>query len=154
MTAMLLNSTVVRARVERFLLGIVDRDIDASPAPWPSDLSPVDEPVYARTNRIDLRSVAADHYATVALESWDGGPDDPDGEWEDDHYLQLSLTSGELEVVELTGGPAGSFTVGSPGEYAVSVHVAGRSELLSRYLATPSAIADGVERYLVRFWPA
>lgn len=145
-----LDDTVV---VERHLFGLMDVDVAACPNPWPAGSMPADETVWAQLNRVDFRSVGEDHTAAVRLEGWAGTPADPAGDW-DTEEVELVLTSGEVQLWTLTGGPsAHTLRVGPPGHrYLLRVSCRGQDSVLELALAG-LPVPDGTEQYVLQFQP-
>ncbi|MFD9818922.1 hypothetical protein [Streptomyces violascens] len=137
-----------RIRVERGVFGLMDQDTAGCPSPWPQGAPPEGEEVWAQTNRVDFASAAPEHYVTVRLEAWIEEP--PEGEAE----VELELTSGVVELWSLTGGPSGgSLRVGPPGTYDLRVDCRRDDDRLMRYFQAPTSSAEGIEEYVLRFWP-
>jgi len=110
--------------------------------------------VWAQINRVDFSSVGEDHVAAVRLEAWDSAPDAPDGDWNHHEQVRLPLTSGEVQLWTLTGGPSPhAFVAGPAGRlYAVDVWSSGQDEVLQRQ-HEGEEIPDGTERYVLQFHP-
>ncbi|MEV4481386.1 hypothetical protein [Micromonospora coxensis] len=107
----------------------------------------------AGPNAVTVRSAAAwDHVAALRLEVWDGPAPDQPG-WADRRDAQARFDSGLVEVNPLVDAGEDEEAVElAPGRYAVRAYVAGRDELLA-VQHQPDADLDGIERYLIQFWP-
>ena len=108
----------------------------------------------AHEGRLDFTSAGHTHTAALAAEVWDGAPAAEgrgDG-WDEVAEGRISCSSGQLAVWAVAGGPMQTY-VQLPDHSAgwrVRAHCRGREAV--RQLA-PEGVPEGVERYLVQFWP-
>ncbi|MFF3663688.1 hypothetical protein [Streptomyces olivochromogenes] len=109
----------------------------------------------AHEGRLDIESAGHTHTAAMTAEVWDGEPAAADdrGDWEEKAEAQLHSPSGELGLWSVAAGPMDTYIHLSDTDamWQVRVYCDGRSEVarLAR-----EAVPEGVERYLVQFWPA
>jgi hypothetical protein len=108
----------------------------------------------AGENAVTVHSAAAwDHVSVLRLELWDGPPAPQDG-WAERQEGTVRFDSGLVEINPLIeAGEDEEWLETEPGHYGVRAYVAGRTELLA-VQHSPEADLDGIERYLVQFWPA
>ncbi|MFF9870527.1 hypothetical protein ACF1G0_35055 [Streptomyces sp. NPDC013953] len=107
----------------------------------------------AHEGRLDFESAGHTHTAALSIEVWDDQPpEQPQGVWDEHGRAQLHSPSGQLAVWGVAGGP-GATHVDLPAAgriWNVRAYCAGREEV--RRLAQ-EGVPEGVERYLVQFWP-
>ncbi|WP_228978395.1 hypothetical protein [Streptomyces sp. DH12] len=90
----------------------------------------------------------------MRAEVWDGEPPvDASEPWEVSGNAELRCRTGPLQVWSVSCGPiAEEVQLGAPDrEWHVRVYCAGRQEVVR--VVEDEGIAEGVERYLVQFWP-
>jgi hypothetical protein len=125
------------------------------PVPYP------DETVFGQfltafPGRIDIFSAGHTHTAAVTAEVWDGRPPDEDRErWDEYGECEYVSTSGVVAVWSMSlGRTEHSVTLpdSGGGTWQVQVYSVGRAE--AERLSAETGTAEGVERYLVRFWRA
>lgn len=104
--------------------------------------------------RLDIHSAGYTHTASVTVEVWDGRPpeQDPSG-WDERAEADFESSSGEVAVWSMGLGRADDVITlaDSGGSWRVRVHCAGRSAAAA--LSEQEGTGEGVERYLVQFWP-
>ncbi|WP_185930927.1 MULTISPECIES: hypothetical protein [unclassified Streptomyces] len=86
---------------------------------------------------------------------WDGPPPQEDpADWDEQAEAEFESTSGQVAVWSMHTGRADDVIVleGSGGSWRVRVSCAGRAEAAA--LSEGEGTGHGVERYLIRFWPA
>lgn len=110
--------------------------------------------LFAGDNAVTVRSAGAwDHVCGLRLELWDGPPALRDG-WADRQEGTVRFDSGLVEINPLSdAGEDEEWLETEPGRYEVRAYVAGRAQLLA-VQHSPDADLDGIERYLLQFWPA
>lgn len=94
-------------------------------------------------------------YVAVRLERWaeEPGVGVPEA-FSDPDEGRVQLNSGTVMVRMVTAGVTGPFfEVGGPGTYVYRAYKHGAEESL-RLRQTQDEIVHGVERFLIRFWPA
>ncbi|MGW1137029.1 hypothetical protein [Streptomyces zhihengii] len=124
------------------------------PVPYPDD-SVFGQFLTLFPGRIDIFSAGHTHTAAVTVEVWDGRPpDEGRGKWDEYAEGEYVSTSGIVAVWSMSLGRTDQDIPLSDGagRWNVQVHSAGRSE--AERQSAETGTADGVERYLVRFWPA
>ncbi|MFK4071871.1 hypothetical protein [Streptomyces sp. NPDC029674] len=135
-------------RVERFLLWLQDADEDIIDI-WPEGGQGL---VVAEHGRVDIRSGGHTHRAAFTVEVWDSPPEpDQSAPWEATGEAELDSASGRLQF----------HTAGGPDEHGIDLGVAGRRWRLRAHAAGQEEVAslaeqgvpDGVERFLLQFWP-
>ncbi|MGW6929279.1 hypothetical protein ACWGE0_04380 [Lentzea sp. NPDC054927] len=105
----------------------------------------------AMTNRLALLSEAHSyHHALVRVEAWTAEPP-PADEWGEAQDVALWLDEGQVEMWELGAGraTAGPVALGFRGEVRARGYRSG-----GRAVDAQGGVARGVEKFLVRFWPA
>ncbi len=102
---------------------------------------------------VSIVSEAQDHVAGIQLEAWATEPPRQD-DWEISEDFQVVWSTGEIAPVAVTMGPSEEeIIVGPPGTYAGRVYSRGREDTRNAREAGLE-IPDGLEQYLVQFWPA
>ncbi|MFI9152620.1 hypothetical protein [Streptomyces sp. NPDC053367] len=143
--------------VEVDFYGFALQDVDDTQVPLEYPEGRVSEGPFltAREGRLDIESAGHTHTATMTAEIWDGPPPvaEDRGDWEERGEAELHCVSGELAVWGVAGGPMDTYLHLSDGEgmWRVRVYCEGRAEV--RRLAT-EGVPEGIEHYLVQFWPA
>ncbi|MGI5479457.1 hypothetical protein [Streptomyces lavendofoliae] len=108
----------------------------------------------AHEGRLDFESAGHTHTAALAVEIWDEQPPEQAEEvWDQQGGARLRSPSGQLAVWGVAGGPGTTYVdlLASGRTWNVRAYCAGREEV--RRLAQ-EGVPEGVERYLVQFWPA
>ncbi|MFD5013781.1 hypothetical protein [Streptomyces chartreusis] len=104
---------------------------------------------------LDIYSAGHTHTASVAVEVWDGTPPAQDAaQWDERAEADFEPTSGEVAVWSMGLGRADDAITlaGSGGSWRVRVSCTGRAAAAA--LSEDEGTGDGVEKYLVQFWPA
>ncbi|WP_328394564.1 hypothetical protein OHS70_06455 [Streptomyces sp. NBC_00390] len=105
--------------------------------------------------RIDIFSAGHTHTAAVTAEVWDGRPPEEHlSHWDEHGEGEYVSTSGTVAVWSMSVGRT-EYDIplaDEGGRWQVQVLCTGRAE--AERLSAETGTADGVERYLVRFWPA
>jgi hypothetical protein len=151
--AEIMNRLATDVAVEYSTFTLVDPDGQA-PVPWPQrvDEEAGDGTVTANPNRVDFRSVAEFHRASVVLSTWDGPPAPPEGDWEDDHEVAFESESGQVMLCGLTSGCGRTFRIGPARHlYGLKVYCGGRERTIEADSSGP--VPAGSEWYDMRFWP-
>jgi hypothetical protein len=142
------------ADVEYHGFGFQESDDGDLPVPFPDDFA---GGVFlnAFPGRLDIYSAGHTHTASVIVEVWDGEPPVQDSSlWDEQAEADFESTSGEVAVWSMGLGRADDVVTlaDSGGSWRVRVNCVGRSEAAA--LSEQEGIGEGVERYLVQFWPA
>jgi hypothetical protein len=143
--------------VEVDFYGFALQDVDDSQVPveYPDDREAGSAFLTAREGRLDIESAGHTHTATLSAEVWDGEPPAAQdrGDWEERAEAQFHSPSGELAVWAVTGGPMDTYLnlSNAGGSWRVRVYCEGRAKV--RRLAA-EGVPEGIEHYLVQFWPA
>ncbi|WP_031104630.1 hypothetical protein [Streptomyces sp. NRRL S-146] len=135
-------------------LGLQESDDGDLPVPFPDDFK---QGVFLNDfpGRLDIFSAGHTHTAAVTVEVWDGEPPEQDpSQWDEQAETDFKSTSGEVAVWSMSLGRADDVITlaDSGGSWRVRVSCAGRSEAAA--LSEQEGTGEGVERYLVQFWPA
>ncbi|GAB2606504.1 hypothetical protein GCM10027168_44210 [Streptomyces capparidis] len=103
--------------------------------------------------RIDVESAGHTHQAPLTAEIWDGEPPADDREaWDVRGDTEIRSRAGALAVWVVTGARLELIHLGEKNMlWGVRVYCCGREEVAR--LASVE-VPEGVERYLVQFWPA
>ncbi|MEU0382217.1 hypothetical protein ABZ093_33730 [Streptomyces cyaneofuscatus] len=108
-----------------------------------------------KEGRLDFTSAGHTHTATLTAEVWDGKPLEAEtgDAWDEAAEGTITCSSGDLAVWAVAGGPMPIYVHLSDhsGQWSVRARCRGRDEV--RLLAR-EGVPEGVERYLVQFWPA
>lgn len=131
-----------------------ESDDAALPVPYPHDAA-FGQFLTVFPGRIDIFSAGHTHTAVVTAEVWDASPPAEDRErWDEYGECDYVSTSGVVAVWSMSlGRTEHSVTLSDKGAtWQVQVYCAGRAE--AERLSAETGTAEGVERYLVRFWRA
>jgi hypothetical protein len=104
--------------------------------------------------RLDFYSGGHTHTAAVAAEVWDGPPlaEDPGG-WDEQAEAEFESSSGEVAVWSMSlGRTEEAFALGRAGVWRVRASCRGRAAAAA--LSELEGTGEGVEQYLLQFWPA
>ncbi|MFJ2766614.1 hypothetical protein [Streptomyces sp. NPDC087300] len=114
-----------------------------------------DDIVERHGDGLSLTSSDNDFYPLVRLETWEGPPADPDGQWDYVRVFQGDLED-RLCVVDLNGNEHGRIEV-RPGPYRIRVSCQGRDHKSALLALDPfppvGPHADPLETWLVQLWP-
>jgi hypothetical protein len=153
--AEIVNRMLTDVAVEYSKFALVDPEAQTPPS-WPQrvDEEAGDGPVTAYPNRVDFRSVAQFHQASVILSAWDGPPDPPEGDWDDDHEVAFESDSGQVLLCGVTSGcDSEAFRIGPPHHlYGLKVYCGGRDRTIEAENSSDPVPEDS-EWYDMRFWP-
>lgn len=141
------------ADVEYHGFGFQESDDGDLPVPFPDDFA---DGVFlnAFPGRLDIYSAGHTHTASVTVEVWDGEPPVQDSSWWDEQAeADFVSSSGEVAVWSMGLGRADDVIslADSGGSWHVRVNCTGRSEAAA--LSEQEGTGEGVEKYLVQFWP-
>ncbi len=134
--------------IERFLLWLQDAEGDLIDA-WPEGAQGL---VSEQHGRVDIKSGGHTHTATFTVEVWDAPPQpDHTVSWEATGEAELESASGQLQFHTVGGPDENVIDLGIPHRrWRLRAHVVGQEEV------TPLAeqgVPEGVERFLLQFWP-
>ncbi|MFJ6940547.1 hypothetical protein [Streptomyces sp. NPDC101132] len=154
--AELVASQVLDVHVEFHAFALQEADDMEVPAPFPEELETSPEPAFltAHDKRLDFASAGHTHHAALTAEVWSGEPPMHAGEsWEAQGEAEILSTTGELSVETMSGVAAETVVeLGRPETlWRVRAYGSGRAEV-ARLAAVD--VPEGVERYLVQFWPS
>ncbi|MFI2740955.1 hypothetical protein [Streptomyces sp. NPDC018711] len=110
--------------------------------------------MHTRPGRVDIESAAHTHTAVMTAQVWDAEPPvDDTRAWEEQAETTLRCQTGSLQVWGVTCGPvAQEIELGTPGtEWNVRVLSTGRAAAAKA--VEEEGVAEGIETYLVQFWP-
>ncbi|GLF94741.1 hypothetical protein [Streptomyces yaizuensis] len=127
---------------------IQESDEALIPVPYPDESS--DAFLTQFEHRVDLYSAGHTHYADVVIEHWDSEPA-PDGRrhWDETATAEFVSVSGEAAI--WSDGRDHDVNLLGPGAWKLRAHCAGRAEVARA--CKEGSVADGVEKYLIQFWP-
>lgn len=152
--AEMVNRLATRVAVEYSRFSVVDPE-GRAPVPWPTRIDEAAEAgtVTAIPNRVDFRSAAEFHLASVVLSAWDGPPDAPESGWDDDHEVVFESDSGQVMLCGVTAGCGPkTFRIGPAHHlYGLKVYRGGRDRTVEADRGGPVPV--GSEWYDMRFWP-
>ncbi|AZM57055.1 hypothetical protein DMA15_34530 [Streptomyces sp. WAC 01529] len=103
--------------------------------------------------RLDFTSGGHTHTATLVIEVWDTEPSAPSGNWEESALGEITCTSGKLEARGVAGGPMPepiTLSESGAGIWKVRAVSSGREEVKTK---AHHGVPEGVERYVLQFWP-
>lgn len=152
--AELVRQRHVDAYVGFHAFGLQESDDADLPVPFPDDFD-FDAFLSTHPGRLDITSGGHTHTAAVSVEVWDGPPPQQDPScWDEQAEADFISTSGRIAVWSMhTGRTDALITLAeSGGSWRVHVSCAGRAAAAA--LSEGEGTGHGVERYLVRFWPA
>ncbi|MEV5979701.1 hypothetical protein [Streptomyces sp. NPDC052114] len=134
--------------VERFLLWLQDADEDVIDD-WPDEAEGL---VSAQHGRVDIRSKGHTHKAAVTVEVWDAPPEpDRSVAWEATGEAELDSASGHLQFHTAGGPDKNEISLGAADRrWRLRAHVVGQEEVAA---LAEQGVPDGVERFLLQFWP-
>lgn len=152
--AVLLRQQHIDADVGYHGFGLQESDDGDLPIPFPDDFA---QGVFlnAFPGRLDIYSAGHTHTAAVDVEVWDGQPPaQGSADWDEQAEADFESTSGEVAVWSMSLGRADDVITlaDSGGSWRVRVCCRGRAD--AEALSEGEGTGEGVERYLVQFWPA
>jgi hypothetical protein len=151
--AKLLRQVGLEPEVDFYGLCLQDADLAQVPVPYPGERV-MEGFITAHQGRVDLESAGHTHTAVMRAEVWDGEPPpDTSRVWEEQGETQLHCVTGSLQVWGVSCGPIlDEITLGvADRDWNVRVCCAGREEVAR--VVRDEGIAEGIETYLVQFWP-
>lgn len=147
----LVSREEVPVEVDFYGFALQDFDDAQVPVPFPEDFErgPFLTP---HQGRLDFTSGGHTHTATLVIEVWDREPDMPAGEWEESATAEISCSSGQLEARGVAGGPMPEpIRLSDQGAvWKLRAMSNGRAEVR---IQAQHGVPDGVERYVLQFWP-
>lgn len=109
-------------------------------------------------------SGSSDHYPAVRIEVWSQEPPAEPEPWERAEETTVETTVEDVRLRALTMQPSEELLeIGPPGHYHVRASCRGRSDVRravedafvrAHEEGRPVVLPEGVERYLIQFWPA
>lgn len=149
--ATLIRRRGLQVKVTYHMFALQDSDDAALPVPYP-DEGEFGKFLNVFPGRIDFYSAGHTHTADVTVEVWDGIPEGwADADWEEQGEAVVSIASGELAVWDM-GRADGIVPLGEAGgRWRVRAGSSGRAEV--QRLTEDVGVADGVEMWLMQFWP-
>ncbi|SEB57031.1 hypothetical protein [Streptomyces sp. TLI_105] len=151
--ATLMGEQVLEPEVDFYGLCLQDADLSVVPNPYPAGRV-MEGFVHARPGRVDIESAAHTHTAVMTAQVWDAEPPVDDTRvWDEQAETTVRCRTGKLQVGGVTCGPiAREIELGAPGtQWNVRLYGAGRAEVAKA--VEEEGIAEGIETYLVQFWP-
>ncbi|MEU5919755.1 hypothetical protein [Streptomyces sp. NPDC047141] len=151
--AALVGEQVLEPEVDFYGLCLQDADLSLVPDPYPA-VRLMEGFVHAMPGRVDIESAAHTHTAVMTAQVWDAEtPADATRVWGEQAEITVRCRTGNLQVWGVTCGPiAQEIELGSPDtEWNVRVSSAGRAEAAKA--VDDEGVAEGIETYLVQFWP-
>ncbi|PLW65314.1 hypothetical protein C0036_27190 [Streptomyces sp. DJ] len=143
----------VEADVGYHAFALQESDDAELPVPFPDDFR---QGLFLNSfpGRLDFYSAGHTHTASLTIEVWDGRPPEPDlSDWDEQAEAGFDSSSGEVAVWSMSLGRTDeAFTLGSAGPWHVRASCRGRAEAAA--LSEGEGTGEGVEQYLVQFWPA
>ncbi|MFJ8955210.1 hypothetical protein ACIRO1_34470 [Streptomyces sp. NPDC102381] len=101
--------------------------------------------------RVVIHSAGHTHTADLRAEVWDEEPPQPPGEWEESAQTQIDAPAGQLRLWTYAAVSKEDILLGQPGRtWNVRVQARGRREV---HALAQLDVPEGVEHYLVQFWP-
>lgn len=141
--------------VDSYGFALQDLDDTQVPLEYPEGREAGRAFLTAHEGRLDIESAGHTHTAAMTAEVWDGEPaaSDDRGDWEEKAEAQLHSPSGELALWSVAAGPRDTHVhlSDTDGMWQVRVYCEGRREVAR---LAQEDVPEGVERYLVQFWPA
>ncbi|MFB6756316.1 hypothetical protein ACFCX6_35965 [Streptomyces sp. NPDC056353] len=102
--------------------------------------------------RLVIHSAGHTHTASFRAEVWDEAPPQMSGLWEQQAETRVDVPSGRLQLWTYTAMTMDEIALGMTGRtWHVRVYAKGRDQV--RELAQHD-VPEGVEQYVVQFWPA
>ncbi|MGW0886191.1 hypothetical protein [Streptomyces sp. NPDC002671] len=153
--AKLVTREEIQVFVEFHAFALQEENDAAVLAPFPEDREERSGVVFltAYDKRLDFGSAGHTHDAALTVEVWSGEPPmDAGGSWEAQGAAEIFSTTGILSVETMSGVGDDRVELGRPDTlWKVRAYCSGRTEV-ARLAAVD--VPEGVERYLVQFWPA
>jgi hypothetical protein len=153
--AELIQQQELDVEVDYYGFALQDLDDTQIPLEYPEGREAGGAFLTAHEGRLDIESAGHTHTAALTAEAWDSEPPAADGrgDWEERAEVRLHCPSGELALWGVATGPMDTSVhlSDTDGMWQVRVYCEGRREV--QRLAQ-EGVPEGVERYLVQFWPA
>ena len=140
--ASLLRSVTDQVAVEAGVFAVLDVDTAAAAVLWPDSIAGPGFGMLAWPNRLDLESGVRDVEVGVTLQAWDDAPPaTPEQDDVDVEETEVTLSSGTVQVWELTGGPlATTCVLGGPGRCGTRCAVRCAASTRRRCLRPPVSL--------------
>ncbi|GAA2644174.1 hypothetical protein GCM10010307_48290 [Streptomyces vastus] len=155
MVAELIQQQELDVEVDFYGFALQDLDDTQVPLEYPEGREAGGAFLTVHEGRLDIESAGHTHTAALTAEVWDAEPPAADGRgaWEERAEARLHCPSGELALWGVATGPmdASVHLSDTDGMWQVRVYCEGRREV--QRLAQ-EGVPEGIERYLVQFWPA
>ncbi|MGW2393917.1 hypothetical protein ACWCYK_31165 [Streptomyces lydicamycinicus] len=149
--AQLVRRQELRVRVAYHSFALQESDDASLAVPYP-DESEFGKFLNVFPGRLDFYSAGHTHTAAVTVEVWDGLPGAwTEAEWEQQEEVVLETAGGELAVWSMQRADDVVRLEGAGGRWRVRAGAAGRAEV--ERMTEDVGTVDGVERWLVQFWP-
>ncbi|MER5260364.1 hypothetical protein ACIGXX_17895 [Streptomyces sp. NPDC055243] len=134
--------------VERFLLWLQEAD-EGVIDDWPDG---ADGLVSAQHGRVDIKSGGHTHTAVFTIEVWDSPPEpDRTTSWEATGEAELDSVTGQLQFHTAGGPDENEIDLGIANRrWRLRAHVVGQEEVTA---LAEQGVPEGVERFLLQFWP-
>ncbi|MEV0370539.1 hypothetical protein AB0I10_12015 [Streptomyces sp. NPDC050636] len=102
--------------------------------------------------RIDVFSAGHTHTASVGVEVWDSQPPEPKRElWDEVEEVTVESATGQLAVWDMGRSDDLVWLGSSGGTWRARMHCKGREE--TKRITEQDGSVEGVEKYVVQFWP-
>ncbi|MBO1332625.1 hypothetical protein [Streptomyces sp. VRA16 Mangrove soil] len=102
-------------------------------------------------SRVVIHSGGHTHTARLHAQVWDAEPPAAPGRWEESQQTQIDAPAGELRLRTYGAMTPELIALGEAGRtWNVRIQVSGRAEV--KKLAALD-VPDGIEQYLLQFWP-
>ncbi|MGW1769635.1 hypothetical protein ACWCQL_37025 [Streptomyces sp. NPDC002073] len=144
----------VQVAVEFHAFALQEEDDMEVRTPFPEDRDEsAAEFLTVYDGRLDFESAGHTHEAALTAEVWSGEPPVNAAEsWEVQGEAEIASVTGTLSVETMSGVGEGRVKLGRPDTlWKVRAYCSGRAEV-ARLAAV--GVPEGVEQYLVQFWPA
>ncbi len=144
----------VHVHVDFYGWALQEADDSLIPARYPSGKDDSKSRlVTPRSGRLDIASAGHTHTAFLAAEVWESEPPRDEGEkWDACEDARIFSHTGRLAVCVTTTKQLDRITLGRPETtWHARVYCTGRDEV---FRLAQLDVPEGIERYLVQFWPA
>ncbi|MFJ3019557.1 hypothetical protein ACIPH4_01165 [Streptomyces tendae] len=140
----------VRVLVDYYGLCLQDADDAWLPAMFPEGFAAGDFGT-EMPGRIDLTSAGHTQHVAATAEVWEHEPPLLEGPWDKTATARIECRSGTLRLWSMGGPGLEDITLPSaPATWNARIFCTGRQEAAA---ASRDGVPDGVEQYVVQFWP-